>query len=124
VNSPFSRACAGLVALVLVLGGSLVVAAPASADVLVNWPGHRVCRGASIKVGVWYQSYSGGPRHYTVDVFAPGGRRVFHSQGRATTRWRFWRVRAAKLGRYRVVYRGSSSQGPWRAAYRVRSRRC
>lgn len=108
----------------LLVGGSAVVAPPASADVLVSSPDARVCRGHAIKVGVWYQSYSGGPRRYRIDVFNPGGRRIFHTHGRATTRWRYWRVRANRVGRYRVVYRGGSSKDPWKAVYRVPSRRC
>jgi len=72
----------------------------------------------------WYQSYSGGPRRYTINVYRPDGRRVFHRHGRATKHWQIWRVRAHKLGRYRVVYRGGPLKDPWTAVYRVRSRRC
>src|SRR3954447_14347835 len=44
-------------ALVLTLVGSVT---PASADVLVNAPRSQVCKGQGFRVGVWYQSFSGG----------------------------------------------------------------
>jgi len=107
----------------LLVGGSLLVAPPASADVLVSSPESRVCRGHAFHVGVVYQSYSGGPHRYRIDVYQPGGRRVFHAHGRVK-RARDWRVWADRLGRYRVVYHASSSRGPWKRVFRVRSRRC
>jgi hypothetical protein len=33
-------------------------------------PSSTVCQHRQFKVGVWYQSYSGGPRTYRVDVYA------------------------------------------------------
>jgi hypothetical protein len=74
--------------------------------VLVNQPPARVCVGRKIQVGVWYQP-SGGSRRYRVDVYSPKGQRVFHRHGRApSSHWRFWYVRAAMAGRYRIVYWG------------------
>jgi hypothetical protein len=74
--------------------------------VLVNQPPARVCVGRTIQVGVWYQQ-SGGSRRYRVDVYNPKGKRVLHRHGRApSSHWRFWYVRAAMAGRYRIVYWG------------------
>lgn len=58
----------------MLLGLTLVNAPGASADVLISQPESRVCVGRPFTVGVWYQSYSGGPRRYRIDVYAPGGR--------------------------------------------------
>jgi len=122
----FRRRAGGVVAASLFAVAGLVVAAPAAtADVLVNTPRTRVCHHGSLKVGVWYQSFSGGPRQFRINVYGPSGRRVFHQQGRASARhWRFWRIRARRLGRYRTVYRGSTGNRPWRAVFRTRSVRC
>lgn len=120
-----ARILGAMTAAVLMVGASLTVAAPASADVLVNSPAQRVCRGHTFKVGVWYQAHSGGPRSYRVNVYRPNGRRVFHAHGKASARgWKLWRIRAKRVGTYKTVYRGRSSNGPWKATMRTRSRRC
>jgi hypothetical protein len=91
---------AGLVA------GLLAVASPASASVLVHQPSLNVCIGSSIDIGVWYQSYSGGSRHYVVNVKAPNGRRIFHREGRApSAQWKYWYVPTHQTGAHVVVYR-------------------
>jgi hypothetical protein len=113
-------------ALVLGLMLTLVgLVTPASADVLVSAPRREVCRWQGFKVGVWYQSYSGGPRGYRISVYGPAGHRVFYRSGTATTTWRSWRLAPLRVGTYRTVYRpavGASNQ--WVARYYTRSISC
>ena len=109
--------------LILVVIASLLVmavAGPARADVLVNKPRGRVCVGGVIKTGVWYQSYSGGPRWFKVRILNPRDRVVFSARGRATTRWRYWKFRPRRPGLFRTVYRVPG----WRAQFETRVRRC
>lgn len=114
-----------LAAAAMLLGLTLVNAPGASADVLISGPDSRVCAGSPFTVGVWYQSYSGGPRRYRIDVYAPGGRKIFHVEGKATSRrWQYWRVPTTRLGRYKTVYHASSSNGPWQYTARTRALRC
>lgn len=102
--------------LVLVASVSTLLAPqPARADVLVSYPGKSVCVSKTIKLGVWYQSYSGGPRTFRVKVVDPAGNIVLQKSGRATTTWRYWRYRPQRTGVHKVVY---SSAG-WRAPYKV-----
>jgi hypothetical protein len=106
-------------------GLAVATAPPASADVLLSPPQRQICAGKPIKVGVWYQSYSGGPRAYRIDVYNPNGHRIFHVKGKArSARWQYWKVPTSKPGRYKTIFRGSSSQGPWRDASRTRAFRC
>ena len=82
-------------------------AAPAPAVVLVNRPVSSLCSGHRFKVGVWYQSFSGGSRAYRISIWGPRHIRFFYRHGRASRRhWRFWRVKAGRRGRYRIVYSG------------------
>jgi hypothetical protein len=108
-----------------VIGGSLLVGAtPASAEVLVSAPRERVCRDHTFKVGVW-NNYDGGSRRYRVNVFSPAGNRVFHHHGKATHTWKYWRIRAYRLGRYKTVYRsGRGAADPWKVRFITRSHRC
>jgi|SRR5680860_314439 len=116
--------------LAVVLGALLVAGsgffAPASADVLISAPQSRVCVGKTIKVGVWYQSYSGGPRRYRIKVYGPNGGVVFSKSGRARSdRWTYWRVPARRLGTYQTVYRsGANVADPWVSRSNTRSVRC
>ena len=98
-------------------------AVPASATVLFNQPVARVCIGHTFKVGVWYQSFSGGSRKYRVTVRNPDGTVVLYQTGKApTSRWRFWHVPAREAGTYRTVYRiiVSGSWKPYRATTTAR----
>jgi hypothetical protein len=95
--------------------------------VLVNQPVARVCVGAAIRVGVWFQRFSGGSRAYRVAVFSPHGRLVFYRHGRASAaHWRFWKVTARLAGRYRTVYHGHWRHPRVWSKYRVitRARHC
>lgn len=107
----------------LVLLTSLLVLAlvgPARADVLVNKPKGRACVRAVIKTGVWYQAYSGGPRWFKVRILNPRDRVVFSTQGKATTRWRYFKFRPQRSGVFRVVYRVPG----WVARFQTRVRPC
>ncbi len=93
-------ACAGIG-----IGAAVVPASPASALVLINEPGTSVTVGHTFTVGDWYQEYSGGSRWFTTSVYGPSGARVFRETGYApSSHWDFWRIRAARTGRYRVRY--------------------
>ena len=80
----------------------------ASPDVvLVNQPVKSLCAGRKFKVGVWYQSFSGGSRAYRVSIWGPRHKRFFFRQGKASPKhWRFWRVLAGRHGKYHVSYAG------------------
>jgi hypothetical protein len=97
----------------------LIFASVASADVLV----HAVKRNAfctdRIRVGVWYQAWSGGPRAYSISVYNPSRRRIFYRRGLASTTWRFFSFRPIALpgvrfghGTYKTVYRNAGFPGP------------
>jgi hypothetical protein len=108
----------------LILAGSLIVSSPASAQVLVNAPRRTVCQGHTFRVGVW-NNYEGGSRRYRINVFSPTGNRVFHHHGKATHTWKFWRITAHRLGRYKTVYRsGKGVAHPWHQRFFTRSHRC
>ncbi len=83
-----SRKASGLKRLIpLIVAGVFSAPSAASADVLLEAPLSRATSSACITLGVWYQSYSGGPRTIHVSVFRPSGRRVVRKTIIATTRW-------------------------------------
>lgn len=102
--------------------------APAApAVVLINQPANSVCTGHRFKVGVWYQSFSGGSRAYRISIWGPRHIRFFYRHGLASAgHWRFWRIKAGRSGRYRVVYAGHrpGSKRWTRFQIIVRARRC
>ena len=105
-----------ITALTLAAAPLAVTAVPADAAaaggaapsvVLVNQPAASVCVGRKFTVGVWYQQISGGSRAYRVAVYGPAGKRLLYKHGRASSaHWRFWKVRAARPGKYHTVYSG------------------
>jgi hypothetical protein len=124
ITSFVSRSAIAVAATALSLALALVQVPSASADVLISVPKSRVCVGHPFKVGVWYQSYSGGPRAYRIDVYGPNGHKVFHRAGNARGNWRYWRVPTTRLGRYKTVYHASSRNGPWKDTEHTRATRC
>lgn len=104
------------------------VAAPAApAVVLVNQPVHSMCSGHRFTVGVWYQAFSGGSRAYRISIWGPRHIRFFYRFGLASARhWRFWKVKAGRRGRYRVVYSGHRPGSSKWTRYQViiNARRC
>ncbi|HEY3021488.1 MAG TPA: hypothetical protein VGJ32_14920 [Solirubrobacteraceae bacterium] len=97
---------------------SLALAATASADVLVNDPGHSIRCGHSLRVGVWYQQFSGGPRWARISIETPGGKVLMRLRVTATTHWRYWSYRP-RCGRT-VVVRYQVARGT--ATFRVKVR--
>jgi hypothetical protein len=115
----------------LALAPFLVAAAPAAGAapsvVLVNQPPPSVCVGRKFTVGVWYQQLSGGSRAYRVAVYGPAGKRLLYKHGRASAaHWRFWKVRAARPGKYHTVYSGHWKHPKVWSHYKVttKARRC
>jgi hypothetical protein len=79
--------------------------------VLINQPASKVCVGSRFTVGVWYQSFSGGPWAYRIAVYNPKGWLVFWKSGYATTAWQFWHIRAWRTGNFRTVYHTKNTSG-------------
>lgn len=103
-------------------------AAPtAPAVVLINRPVSSLCSGHRFKVGVWYQSFSGGSRAYRVSIWGPRHIRFFYRHGLASAKhWRFWKVKAGRRGRYRIVYAGHrpGSKKWTKFQFIIHARRC
>lgn len=93
-------------AIVLAVGIALASAGSAGAAVLVNYDGGTIHLGQSLRLGVWYQSFSGGPRKYWEGVWSvPQHKWIFQHYGTAPARgWQFWHVKPAKRGEYHTVY--------------------
>jgi hypothetical protein len=91
----------------------------ASAAVLVNAiePPTIAC-GAAIRTGVWYQSFSGGPRWARISVQDSHGRTVWHKSVTAGSSWRYFSYTPACGARYTVVY--DTAGGTSRFGVRVR----
>lgn len=101
------------------IAAGLALCAPARADVLVNAPAPSVSCRSGIKVGVWYQRFTGGPRWARIAIRSASGRTVWHRSVTATPRWRYWRFRGACGRRYSVVYQ--THAGRTRFTVRIRS---
>ncbi len=82
---------------------ALAVASSANADVLID-TSHL--SGRCIKLGVWYQSYSGGPRTITSTVYG-GGAFIIRRRLTATTTWRSHTLTCPAPGSYRVRLSGA-----------------
>jgi hypothetical protein len=92
----------------IILAGAIALTSvgAAGADVLVNYDGGTIDLGQSLQVGVWYQSFSGGPSNYWEGVWSvPQHKWIFQHYGTANSRgWQFWYVKPAKRGEYHTVY--------------------
>jgi hypothetical protein len=97
---------AAALALVTSAGALATTAGPAKADVLINYVSPSVHVGQSIEVGVWYQSFSGGPRGYWAGVWSyPAHKWIFTRSGDASaTGWTSWSVKLPERGEYATVY--------------------
>lgn len=85
-----------------------MTAAPASADVLVNYDGGTVRLGQSLDVGVWYQAFSGGPRGYWEGVWShPQHKWIFTQSGQASPAVpiKIWPVKPHVRGEHDTVLR-------------------
>ena len=81
-----------------------LVAAPALADVLVNAPPSSIPCGQSIKTGVWYQSFSGGPRTAKIQIKSLAGTVLKSRAVIATTTWKYFHDKLPCGRTYRVHY--------------------
>jgi hypothetical protein len=102
---------------------ALVVAAPASADVLVQAIPKRLVCGDPIVPGIWAQPGTTGNRTVRMTAIDRRTSRVWwRKTARApTSGWRKWYLPSGMSGRCTpttFVYRGSG----WRAVYRIRFR--
>jgi hypothetical protein len=93
-------------AIILTGAIALTSAGAARADVLVNYDGGTIHLGQSLQVGVWYQSFSGGPRKYWEGVWSvPQRKWIFQHYGTASSNgWQYWYVKPSKRGEYHTVY--------------------
>jgi hypothetical protein len=88
-------------------------ASSAYADVLVDTS--HLSGLPCILLGVWYQSYSGGPHTSTATVYR-GSVRIAERRLTATTTWRFYSLACPRPGSYRVRIRGAG----WHISFAAR----
>lgn len=96
---------------------ALVLPALAYGDVLVNAIERTVVAcGRSVEPGIWYQSFSGGPRWAHITIKNGRGRIVWRRNATATSTWRYWHFRGACGARYVLTYKtvGGDSKFPFR----------
>src|SRR5262249_48834926 len=87
------------------LAAFLVLAAPASADVLVNAPQRVLKCGESIELGVWYRDHpTTGHRRTTVEVLSARGVVLFKRTLNGRPEWKFWHYKPRCGRRYTVRY--------------------
>jgi hypothetical protein len=105
-------------------GAAIATAAPASAEVLVNYDGGTISLGHSLDVGVWYQEFSGGPTGYWAGVWSyPQHKWIFTRSGHATSaHWQDWWVRPFVRGTYATVYNTSYNGRSYRTVFYTRVR--
>lgn len=96
------------------------LAAPASADVLIHAPDSHISCGGHIKTGVWYQSFSGGPRGATIQILSAHKLVLWSKHVRATTTWRYWYYHP-RCGRTYYVRYLSPKTRPYTSRVRVGS---
>ena len=89
----------------------LALAAPASADVLVNAPKRAISCGDTIELGVWYRDFpTTGHRRTTVEVLSARGFVLSKRTLDAPAEWKFWHYKP-RCGRHYtaryITYRGT-----------------
>jgi hypothetical protein len=91
----------------LALTGLVGIGLPmaAQADVLVSVPSPRISCGHTIKTGVWYQSFSGGPRRAVIQMLSYRKRVIVSKRVTATTTWRYFDYTPRCARHYYVRYR-------------------
>jgi hypothetical protein len=103
---------------VFVIAAAFALAIPAvvDADVLVNAiePTSVAC-GKSVMPGIWYQSFSGGPRSARMTIKNGRGVIVWRKTAQATTTWRYWRFRGTCGASYVLIYKtaGGTARFPF-----------
>jgi hypothetical protein len=105
--------------MIITVAVSVGLASAAAADVLVNaiYPSAVNC-GKPVKPGIWYQSFSGGPRWAHMTIKDHRGKIVWRKSATATTSWRYWRFYGNCGARYVLTYR--TAGGTVRFHFRVR----
>lgn len=106
-----------------VVAAVVLAALPAasSAEVLVSGIYPKVVRcHHAVKPGIWYQSFSGGPRWARITIRNRRGKVVWRRRAKATNSWRYWRFRGACGSRYVLTY--ATAAGLDRYPFRVRRR--
>ena len=91
-------------ALVAAAALSLIAAAPALAVVLVNAPNPSVACGQPIKTGVWYQSFSGGPKTAKISIRSSTGKVLKSRSVVAGNSWHYWNYFMPCGHTYKVRY--------------------
>jgi hypothetical protein len=103
-------------AVALAVVALLAVPAIAAGAVLVNAiePSTVAC-GKSVTLGVWYQSFSGGPRWARMTIKNSRGVVVWRKSVIATTSWRYWHFKGKCGARYVAIYRtaGGTAKFPF-----------
>lgn len=98
---------------------SLLLSVSANATVLISVPSSTITLGQRIESGVWYQSYSGGPRWARITILTPNKRVVWsHRVTASASRWKDYRYRPKRTGTY--VLRYKTAEGT--VSFRVRVR--
>jgi hypothetical protein len=102
-----------------VVAGALALAATSEADVLVNAiePSTVAC-GKAVKPGIWYQSFSGGPRWARMKIKNNHGVVVWRKHAIATTTWHFWPFRGRCGSSYVLIYK--TPEGTARFRFHIR----
>ena len=103
-----------LAAVVTILAFTVIPVA-AFGDVLVNAiePTTIAC-GAAVMPGIWYQSFSGGPRWAHMRIKNSSGAVVWQRNANATTTWRYWRFRGSCGSSYVLIYQTAGGTGRFR----------
>jgi hypothetical protein len=99
----------------------LLLPAAASADVLVNAVTSSVGCGKSVKLGVWYQRFSGGPHWAKMTIKTAKGNVVWQKSVTAKTKWRYWYYKGKCGSHYVATY--ETARGTASYAFHVRKHR-
>lgn len=109
--------------LATILATLVAVPTAAEAVVVVSAPPRDAFCLDKIRIGVWYQAFSGGSRRYRVSVYNPAGKLILDKRGIATNHWRYFYFRPIALkgrvaGIFKTIYRSPGFRGP--AVFRTR----
>jgi hypothetical protein len=99
---------------------ALAIPAVADADVLVNAiePATVAC-GKSVRPGIWYQSFSGGPHWAHMTIKNSHKVIVWRKNATATANWRYWHFRGTCGAVYVLTYR--TAAGTAHFTFHIRS---
>lgn len=85
---------------------ALIAAGTAKSDVLVNAiePVPVKC-GSAVKLGVWYQSFTGGPSWANIEIENANAKVIWKRHANATATWHYWRYYPHCGASYTAVYK-------------------